>query len=43
VAGIAVAATLEVVDGMLLKTTVDRRAASEGEARLAYEATHALR
>jgi hypothetical protein len=44
VASIAVAATLQAVDGVALKVTVDRWAAATGEARLlAYEAAHAVR
>jgi hypothetical protein len=39
-----VAATLQAVDGVALKVTVDRWAAATGEARLlAYEAAHAVR
>lgn len=44
VAGVAVAAALQAVDGVALKATVDRWAAADGEARqLAFEAAHALR
>jgi hypothetical protein len=44
VASIAVAAALQVVDGVALKATVDRWVASEGEARLlVFEAAHAVR
>jgi hypothetical protein len=44
VAGVAVAAALQAVDGVALKAAVDRWAAADGEARLlAFEAAHAIR